>query len=53
MPWIVSVPFTNDGKTELRTIETDVEDGSNAISQAKHRNEGPGFDWDQAQVEKE
>ena len=48
MSWIVSVPFTNEGKTELRRIETDVKDGANAIPQAKQRNQGDGFDWEKA-----
>jgi hypothetical protein len=51
MSWIVSVPFGHDGKTELRRIETDVKDASNAIPQAKQRNPDNGFDWEKAQVE--
>jgi hypothetical protein len=50
MSWIVVVPYTHDGKTELRKIETDVKDASNAIPQAKQRNQDHGFDWEQAQV---
>ena len=51
MPWIVSVPFGYDGKTELHKIEADVNDASNAIPQAKQRNPGNGFDWEKAEVE--
>lgn len=51
MPWIVSVPFTDSGKTEIRKIETDVKDGANAIPQAKQRNQHAGFDWEKAQVD--
>jgi hypothetical protein len=38
--------------TENRRIETDVKDPSNAIAQAKARNQGKGFDWDSAELEK-
>lgn len=51
MPWIVSVPYEQDGKTEIQIIKTDVRDASNAIAQARQRNQGHGFDWDNAQVE--
>ncbi len=51
MPWIVSVPYTRDGKTEIRRIETNVNDASNAIPQASQRNPAEGFDWEKAEVE--
>ncbi len=51
MTWIVSVPYTHGGKTERRRIETDVKDASNAIPQAKQRNQDAGFDWEHAEIE--
>jgi hypothetical protein len=50
--FVVIVPFSLDGVTENRRIETDVKDPSNAIAQAKARNQGKGFDWDSAELEK-
>jgi hypothetical protein len=53
MTWIVTVPFQTTAGREMRTIETNVKDASNAIPQAKGRNPGQEFLWEEAEVKKD
>jgi hypothetical protein len=48
MAYIVVVRHESEGTVK---IPTDVSDKGNAIAQAKMRNPGPGYDWEDAKVE--
>lgn len=51
MPYYVKVPFETGGTLESRIIPVNVSSKESAIAQAKASNPGPGFLWDEAEVE--
>jgi hypothetical protein len=48
--WTVEVPFRQNNGVIVMTIPTDVRHGENAVAQARMRNQGRGYDWENAEV---
>jgi hypothetical protein len=48
--WTVEVPFWQNNRVIVKTIPTDVRHGENAVAQARMRNQGRGYDWENAEV---
>lgn len=50
--WTVTVSFRHNNEVIVLTIPTDVRQAENAVPQAMMRNQGPGYDWENAEVDK-
>jgi hypothetical protein len=49
--WTVVVSFKQNNRVTV-TIPTDVRHAENAVPQAMMRNQGPGYDWENAEARK-
>jgi hypothetical protein len=50
--WTVIVSFKQNNRVIVLTIATDVRHGENAVPQARMRNQGGGYHWENAELRK-